>query len=382
MFFERFREAVARLPAGLLRPGPAAGAGAIEDAARALGRPLPDAYASFLRSFDGADLFHESVVIAGVGASSPVRLLDINPDRPPAELAFAESAAGDRFVFAAGAGAVFRVRAGSEERVLAGSDFTRWLDATVAREQILYGADGEFAPEVFDDDGEEIQPRIALRQAERAVRVDAGSAEAHCDRGVALRRLDRLDEAAEAFACAAALDDRNPWPWFDLGRVVLERDPTRAAEAFRRAGEADVGPSGARMLAWAAHAAVAAQDEAAAAEARAAALARQPGLVEDLRRAVATAVDEQDPEAASQAALLVEAIEPSAPVRRRLPLAGSPVSAKGPGGKAPPARRAEARSKEVSSPEPPARPPPPARPRRPRRAAPPPAGASPRGRRR
>jgi len=361
VFFERFREAVARLPAGLLRPGPAADALAVEAAARALGRPLPDDYASFLRSFDGADLFHENVVIAGVGAQAPLRLADLNPQAPAPELAFAETAAGDRFVFAEKAGAVYRVRADSEERVLAGSDFTRWLDATVAREQILYGADGEFAPEVFEDDGEEIQPRIALRQAERALRVDAGSAEAHCDRGIALRRLGRLDEAADAFARAAELDPGNPWPWFDLGRAALDHDPRRASDAFRRAAEAEAGPSGARMLVWAAHAAAAANDDAAAAEARAAALARQPGLLEDLRRAVATAVDEQDPEAAQQAALLVEAIAPTAPVRR-LPLAKElPASA-------------------VT--ERPARRPPPARPRRPLRATPPPAGASPRGRRR
>jgi tetratricopeptide (TPR) repeat protein len=341
VFFERFREAVARLPDGLLRPGPAADPEAIEAAARALGRPLPDDYASFLRSFDGADLFHESVVIAGVGAQSPLRLSDLNPQGPAPELAFAATAAGDRFVFAETPSAVYRVRAGSEERVLAGSDFTRWLDATVARDQILYGADGEFAPEVFEDDGEEIQPRIALRQAERALRADAGSAEAHSDRGVALRRLGRLDEAADAFARAAELDAANPWPWFDLGRAALAHDPKRAAEAFRRAAEADAGPSGARMLVWAAHAAAAANDDAAATEARAAALARQPGLLEDLRRAVATAVEEQDPEAAQQAALLVEAIAPTAPVRR-LPLAKEPP-AKHFGGK--PARESAPRSK-------------------------------------
>lgn len=336
MFFERFREAVARLPDGLLRPGPAADGEAVVAAARVLGRELPGDYASFLRSFDGADLFHESVVIAGVGASAPLQLGELNTERPVTELAFAETAAGDRFVFGDGAattpGAVFRVRAGSEERVLAGSDFTRWLDATVAREQILYGSDGEFAPEVFEDDGEEVQPRIALRQAERALRADAGSAEAHSDRGVALRRLGKLSEAADAFERAAELDARNPWPWFDLGRVALDQDPRRAAAAFRRAAEADAGPSGARMLAWAAHAATAAGDEAVAAEARAAALARHPGLLEDLRRAVATAVDEQDPEAAQQATLLVEAIAPTAPVRR-LPLAKEPPVKKS-GGKA------------------------------------------------
>ncbi len=256
--------------------------------------------------------------------------------------------------------------------MLAGSDFLRWLDATVAREQILYGADGEFAPEVFEDDVEEVQPRIALRQAERALRADAGSAEAHCDRGDALRRLDRLDEAADAFARAAELDAGNPWLWFDLGRVVLAEDPRRATQAFRRAAEVDGGPSGARMLAWAAHAAAAARDEAAAAEARTQALARQPALLEDLRRAVATAVEEQDPEAAQQATLLVEAIAPTAPVRR-LPMAKEPRTPRSVG----PTRR---RSAKVTAP--PARQPLPGRPRRPRRAAPPRPGASPRGPRR
>ncbi len=380
MFFERFREAAARLPAGLLRPGPAADPDAIAAAACALGRPLPEDYASFLRSFDGADLFHESVVIAGVGPAAPVALLELNAERPTTELAFAGTAAGDRFVFAAAADgkspAVFRVRADSDERVLAGSDFSRWLDATVAREQILYGSDGEFAPEVFDDDGEEIQPRIALRQAERALRADAGSAEAHSDRGVALRRLDRLVEAADAFERAAELDARNPWLWFDLGRAVLAADPRRAAQAFRRAAEVDGGPSGARMFAWAAHAAAAARDDAAAAEARAAALARQPRLLEDLRRAVAAAVDEQDPEAARQATLLVEAIEPP-PARRSLPLAGD-----GEERRAPARPRSAAAAKAKTSSPPPARRPPPGRPRRPRPAAPPPPGASRRGPRR
>lgn len=473
MFFEKFREAAARLPAGLVRPGLAGDAQAIAAAERALGAPLPQDYASFLLSFDGADLFHESIVIAGVGRLSPLSLLEINRAAAPAakaaktettarEVAFAESLAGDRFVFAPAGGAaarserpVFRVRAGAEERVLAGSNFARWLDATIAREQVLYGPDGEFAPEIFDDDGEEIVPRIALRQAERALRADPGSAEAHFDRGVALRRLDRLADAGDAFESAGLIDTVNPWPWFDLGRTVLPLDPRRALAAFRRAAdaEAQAKPHGdapadtdadagdeqesddggraasARMLAWAAHAALAARDPAAAGEARAAALARRPGLVDDLRRAVAAALDDGDSEAARQASLLVEAIEP-VPARRRLPL----LDEAGPAAKAalgdhattrttnqtttPPTNPTTIRApKPASAPRPakpraaeprpapkragkphlgppgeggaatrspsrPARPPQPGRRRRPERAAPPPRGGSPRGPRR
>ncbi len=464
MFFEKFREAAARLPAGLVRPGSAGDAQAIAAAERALGAPLPQDYASFLLSFDGADLFHESIVIAGVGRHSPLSLLDINrapaakaaqatapaaqAGMPAREVAFADSLAGDRFVFAPAGGAparaerpVFRVRAGSEERVLAGSNFARWLDATIAREQVLYGPDGEFAPEIFDDEGEEIVPRIALRQAERALRADPGSAEAHFDRGVALRRLDRLAEAGDAFESAGLIDTLNPWPWFDLGRTVLTLDPRRALAAFRRAADAQAqaktdvdagadadadagdddgdggGAASARMLAWAAHAALAARDEVAASEARAAALARWPGLVDDLRRAVAAALDDGDSEAARQASLLVEAIEP-APARRRLPLlpeAGpaakeapgnrttnqtttrTPKPASGPrptkpraaepgpapkrAGKPHPGQPRE-RGPATRSPSRPAPPPQPGRRRRPERAAPPPRGGSPRGPRR
>jgi hypothetical protein len=329
LYFEKFRAAAARLPAGLIRPAAAADAGALAAAEAALGVVLPADYASFLRSFDGADLFHESVVIAGVGPGAPRRLTDLNPGGAAAgELVFAETAAGDRFLFSR-AGAVIRAREGSDERVLAGSDFARWLDATVAREQLLYGPDGEFAPDAFEPDGEEVTPRTALRQTERALRCDPGSAEAHLDRGVALRRLGRDGDALESFARAAALDPGNPWPRFDLGRTALPADPHRAAAAFREAAALEPGPAGARLYAWAARAARAARDEAAARDARDEALRRQPTLAADLRRAVEAALAEGDEAAAEEAQLLVAAIEgDGAPVRLRLPLAPEPAPPK------------------------------------------------------
>ncbi|HEY2729889.1 MAG TPA: SMI1/KNR4 family protein, partial [Polyangia bacterium] len=262
MFFERFREAVARLPDGLIRPAPPAAAEAIARAEAGLGALPPD-YASFLRSFDGADLFHEAIVIAGVGEAAPRALLALNEDRQEPNgpsgrraLVFAEAVAGDRFALDE-RGRVLRLRAGSDERIVAGSGFERWLDAAVARERVLYGPDGEFAPDVFDDDGEEIAAAVVLRQTERALKVDPGSAEAQHDRGVALRRLGRAERALEAFAAASALDPDDPWPWFDFGRTALAagRDLPRAREAFERAAALEAGPSGARLLAWAARAA-------------------------------------------------------------------------------------------------------------------------------
>ena len=328
MFFDRFREATARLPVGLIRPAPAATPEMIARAEARLG-PLPAPYASFLRSFDGADLFHEAIVVAGVGASAPRDLLALNElgdDEAPVAsgargLVFAEAVAGDRFALDA-RGRVLRLRAGSDERIVAGSTFERWLDATVARERVLYGADGEFAADVFDEDGEEIAPVIVLRQTERALKVDPGSAEAQHERGVALRRLGRLDRAVEAFAAATELDPENPWPWFNLGRTALAAgdELPRARSAFERAAALETGPSAARLFAWAARAARDAGDDAAAEEARRSALARDPALLDAFTRAEAQAALEGDDDARAENEALRLALAPGSTARRSLPV--------------------------------------------------------------
>jgi tetratricopeptide (TPR) repeat protein len=332
MFFERFREAAARLPDGLIRPAPPATAAALAEAEARLGAPLPAAYASFLRSFDGADLFHEAVVVAGVGEAAPRALLALNDAEgaPPRELVFAEAVAGDRFALDAG-GRVLRLRAGSDERILAGSDFERWLDATVARERVLYGPDGEFAPDVFDEDGEEIAPAVVLRQTERALKVDPGSAEAQHERGLALRRLGRAERALEAFAAASALDPEDPWPWFDFGRTALDAglELPRARDAFARAAALEPGPSGARLLAWATRAAIVAGDEPFAAELRREALTRDPSLLDSLSRAESQASLEGDEPSRAENELLRLALSPTSSPRRGLPVISSSVPAQG-----------------------------------------------------
>jgi tetratricopeptide (TPR) repeat protein len=333
MFFERFREAVARLPDGLIRPAPPATAEALARAVARLGAALPADYASFLRSFDGADLFHEAIVIAGVGEAAPCALLALNEDRESnaasgrRALVFAEAVAGDRFALDE-RGRVLRLRGGSDERIVAGSGFERWLDAAVARERVLYGPDGEFAPDVFDDDGEEIAAVVLLRQTERALKVDPGSAEAQHDRGVALRRLGHAERALEAFAAASALDPDDPWPWFDFGRTALAagRDLPRARAAFERAAALEAGPSGARLLAWAARAALLAGEEADAARTRRAALARDPALPDALARAEAQATLEGDEEARAENESLRVALAPASAPRRFLPIAKAGAS--------------------------------------------------------
>jgi tetratricopeptide (TPR) repeat protein len=372
-FFEKFRAAAARLPAGLIRVLPPASAADLARAEAALGRPIPEAYATFLRSFDGADLFHESIVLAGVGGAAPRALVELDQDHPD-ELVFAESQAGERYGLDA-RGRVIRHDEGAEERAVAGSSFARWLDATVAREQLLYGPDGEYAADLYDPSGEELLPRVALRQAERALRADPDAPDAEHARGLALVRLGERAAALGAFERATALDPDNPWPWFDLGRTALDLGQAAdALGAFRRAAGRETGPGGARLLAWAARAAGAAGDADAAVALRAEALARDASLPEALERSAREALAEDDAAGGREALALLAAIEPGAERAAglpRLPVLKAQADA----------RAVDARA-EVPVRGPASRTPPPARPRRRGPGGPPRSGGSRRGSRR
>lgn len=335
MFFERFREALARLPAGLIRAGEAADPAALTAAETTFGRALPASFLAFLGSFDGADLFHESVLVAGVGAAAARRLADLNPAPAAqtsspgraAEPVFAEAAGGDRFAFSAD-GAVVCLRAGSDERWRAGGRFESWLDGLIAHERLLFGADGEFLPDLYEEGGWALRPTIALRQAERALKACPDSALWQQERGTALRRMGHLPEARGAFAQAAALDPGNPWPPFDQGRVALALGPAGAREALsaftaaaRLQQQEQQGDVAARLWIWAARAAVvmAAPDE--ITRCRGQALAIRPALADDLERAVGAAREAGDADEIGEAEALREAlVGPIAAGRARLPV--------------------------------------------------------------
>jgi hypothetical protein len=330
LFFDRFREALSRLPAGLIRPGPTASDGDVAAAEARLGKTLPPSFAAFLRSFDGVDLFHESIVIGGVGAAATRPLADMRDPQLPGALVFAEALGGDRFAFD-GDGRVMRLRgaAPDQERWRSGGDFERWLDGIIAHQRVLYGPDGEFSPDAFEPDGAEVVPLIALRQTERALRACDDSAEWHHERGVALRRLGRLGDARAAFARAAALDPQNPWPRFDAGRAALELGPATAREArlaFSEAARLEVAESRALFWVWAARAALLGAEPEQVSACRAHAVAEDPAIGAALRRARDAAAADDDAEALAEAEALLAALEGPIPsARARLPvLSGGP----------------------------------------------------------
>jgi len=361
VFFDTFREASAHLPDGLVRlSGPASPAQLA--AAEASGLLLPSPLKDFLASFDGADLFHETWTLGGVTSGAPRLLSSLDGSEialNEGDLLFAEGANGDRLALDAQE-RVIRLPAGTDERWLAGTSLERWLLATVAHERLLYGPDGEFAPEAFEEDGAEVKPRIALRQAERAAKHDPEAADWQHERGMAQRRMGKWEDAAEAFAQAAALDPANGWSVFDQARCLLtlaefEGAPARAraaAERFVAAARlmsADVAP---RIWAWAARAFLAGDDAAGLESSRAEALRLAPDLASALQRAAEQATAEEDDDAYAETAALVRALDGTAPApalrKRSLPMASdTPVRSPAPGPTSPaqPERVQPARAK-------------------------------------
>lgn len=407
VFFDGLRTAEGRLPAGLVRLGAPASRDEIARAEAALGRPLPHAYAEFLGSFNGADLFHEALVVHGVGAAAQRDLVTANTTPHPGgghdeEITIAEGAGGEIYTLeletpeSGDEPRVFRVRAepagedadeepapdaraeaatgapprsdvaaapGSPgaERWLAGSSFPRWLEAAIAHQALLYDGDGEFLADAFEPDGEELTPTFALRQAERALKKDPGSALYQYEHGVALRRLGKTEAARAAFGQAAAADPTNPWPWFELGRCdhALGRYG-EAAAAFECAAEASNGPEAARFFAWAARGFYLAGERPASERLRNLALTREPNLVAALTAAAKDAREGDEIDAAKDAEELAALLGSPIPLSRRLPvLASQPnlAAALHPApAKAPPARKTVADRPKRSKRSKPARP--------------------------
>ena len=200
---------------------------------RRSGAPLPDDYASFLRSFDGADLFHESVADRGRRRAARRAPLDGAARRiAPGELVFAEALSGDRFALDAD-GRVLRYDAG-RRRARAGR----------ARPSLAGWTRPWRASRSCSAPTASTRPTCSILRARRSprrsrcARPSARSRSIPAPRTPSTRagsrcaRLGRRDAALAAFARARpSSTPDNPWPWFDLGRTALALGQARRRAA-------------------------------------------------------------------------------------------------------------------------------------------------------
>ena len=254
-YFERFREELARYADGVHRLGAPADPAALAD--------LPADYADFLRSWDGADLFHEDVHIRSAAEA----------EREGGEVIFAEDGSGS--TFALGEGGVVEYESDTGLRWRTATSLERWLDGVMAQGALIYERDGEFREGAFA--GEELAPAVELKLARKRVRLDPDAPKPRFDLGMVLVREGNQREAERELSCATELDPQAAWPWFELGKLRhAEGDVAGAMEALAQA--ATVEPEHEHAGFFAAWAARVTKDPEQAAAFRAQALARDPGL--------------------------------------------------------------------------------------------------------
>lgn len=292
-YFERFREEVARYAEGVHHLGP--------PAAREALAGLPDELASFLRSFDGAELFVDAVTIRPAAGLA----------REDGLLVFGDTATGDRLALDE-RGRVVRIEEDTGEALVEGSSFARWLEGLVVAEGVIYDREGEFREDVFEDDGEDLRPEAIEKRERKLLKVDP---EAPAPSWRLAKALERRGKGREARALLEDVVEREPdfaWAWFDLGRLRLASGDAHGAEdAFARAAGARGAEEHAAFFhAHAARAAARRGDDAARAVHAARALERDPNLVHGQKRAARTRLDEGAPADARELVELAQALAP------------------------------------------------------------------------
>jgi len=291
-FFERFRDELARYAEGVHRLG--------EPARAADVRGLPAELASFLRSWNGGDLFVDAFTLRAADAV----------ERDGELLIFGETAGGDRLALDE-KGRVLRLEEDTGEVLVEGSGFARWLEAMVVAEGVIYDREGEFREEVFDDSGEELLPEAAERRERKALRLDPAAPAPAWRLAKALARLGQAAKAARVLEELVARAPDFAWAWFDLGR--LRRDAGKLAEAeeaFARAAADGEYEHSAYFAAHAARTAATRGDDLARARHAARALELDRDLARAQRDAAERLLTEDRREEALEAAELARALRP------------------------------------------------------------------------
>ncbi|HKE16125.1 MAG TPA: hypothetical protein VKB80_14715 [Kofleriaceae bacterium] len=247
-------EAVERLRAALDRY--AEGVHRLGDPATALDADLPPALAAVQRAFDGAELFHEALIL----------LPSASWKRDGGRVLVGDMG-GDALWVDIESGAVWRVEEDTGEWLCEGTQFDRWLWGWVEAESVLYDREGEFRAGVIGPRGD-LTEGTAIEHERRLLRRDRGAASPRWRLARALARAGNIEAARHELELVVEEHPRFGWAWYDLARLSEALGQLGGArEEALAAAEADIDYEHAGFfLAWAARLAALAGDESARAE--------------------------------------------------------------------------------------------------------------------
>jgi len=134
-------------------------------------------------------------------------------------------------------GRIWRTDTSIDDEVCDGTRIERWVAGLFDSISIMYDNDGEFAEDIFDDDGE-VLPEIRERMLRAHLKRDAGSPGIRWRLGHALLEQGITEDARNELEQVVADDPAFVWGWLDLARISETLgDLTNAVDEVRMAAE-------------------------------------------------------------------------------------------------------------------------------------------------
>ncbi len=115
-------------------------------------------------------------------------------------------------------GKVWRSEESIEDEVCDGTRIDRWLAGQLDALDLIFDRDGEYADDVFDDDGE-LQPIIREQQLRAQLKRDAAAPAPRWRLALVLVDQGAIEEARNELEQVVADDPVFAWAWLDLARV-------------------------------------------------------------------------------------------------------------------------------------------------------------------
>jgi tetratricopeptide (TPR) repeat protein len=115
-------------------------------------------------------------------------------------------------------GRIWRTDESLDDDICEGTRIDRWLAGLHDSLGLLYDQEGEFADDVFDEEGE-ILPKVRERQLRAHLRRDAAAAGIRWRLGIVLLEQGLDNDARNQLEQAVADDPAFAWAWLDLARI-------------------------------------------------------------------------------------------------------------------------------------------------------------------
>ena len=195
---DRLFELVEEAPAGLHDLDPPSA-----DLPPGLPEPLIDLYARC----DGGRFFHDTIVLA------PAREVTM-----PAPGRWQFATIEDDVISIDHRGRVWRADAELDDDICEGTRLERWLAGAVDAAGLVYDGDGEFADNIFDEEGE-IEPVVREKQIRLHLKRDPAAPGVRWRLAHALLEQGAVEDARNEMEQVVADDPAFAWAWLDLARI-------------------------------------------------------------------------------------------------------------------------------------------------------------------